>query len=345
MYVTRNRERDVYYDVIKGIAIFLVVFGHCIQFGSGMTYLEESRHFEDNVFKAIYSFHMALFMLISGYFFGNTAQKYSTRQIIITRFTQLLLPLIVWTTITTLIFGDLSFKKLGVIGVAFELIRNLTTELWYIWAVFWCSLITFVIRRWGKDKKYLHILVVIVLLFTAKGNNAQYYLYLYPYFVAGYLWWQRKKDIAINRYTLAVVTLVAYVVLLRFYSKDSFIYTTGTFLNARNLPTQLFIDVYRWIIGGLGSVLVLLIVRILIDWKPTIEIWNFLAQIGKKSLGIYIISGNINVLILMKLASDFCPSYFTNLVEAVIIVAICYYLTKLLEQNKWIKQLFLGGRG
>ena len=342
---SQNRERDAYYDVIKGIAIFLVVFGHCIQFGSGVTYLEEGRYFEDNVFKVIYSFHMALFMLISGYFFGNTAQQYPTRQIIITRFTQLLLPLIVWTTITILIFGGVSFKEHGVIGVAFKLIQTYTTDMWFIWAVFWCSLITFAIRCLGKDKKYLHILVVIVLLFTVKGNYAQYYLYMYPYFVAGYLWWQRKKDIAVNRYVLAGVTLAVYVVLLRFYSNDSFIYTTGTYLNAGNLPTQLFIDVYRWIIGGIGSVFVLLVVRILIDWKPTIKIWNFLARIGKKSLGIYIISSYINVLILMKLVSDFCPSYLTNLVEAIIIMVICYCLTILLEQNKWIRQLFLGGRG
>lgn len=340
----QSRERDVYCDVIKGIAIFLVVFGHCIQFGSGLTYLGEARYFEDNVFVIIYSFHMALLMLISGYFFGHTVQKYLPKQIVITRFTQLLLPLIVWTTITTLIFGGVSLKENGVVGIVNKLIRSYTTEMWFIWAVFWCSLITLAIRCWGNDKKYFHILIIIVLLFIVKGNYTQSYLYMYPYFVAGYLWRQKKKEIS-NRYILIGITLTIYIVLIQFYSYNCFIYTTGTYLNMENFSGQLFIDIYRWVIGFAGSALVLLTVRVLMDWKPAIGIWIFLAQLGKKSLGIYIISSYINVLLLMKLTSSFSPSHLTNLVEAIIIMVICYYLTKLLEQNKWVRKLFLGGRG
>ena len=49
-------------DIIKGIAIFLVVLGHVIQF----RFLPES--FDENyLFRMIYSFHMPLFMFLSGY--------------------------------------------------------------------------------------------------------------------------------------------------------------------------------------------------------------------------------------------------------------------------------------
>ncbi len=51
--------RDERYDIAKGVAIILVVVGHSIQF-----HLSE---FDDNpVFRAIYSFHMPLFMAVSG---------------------------------------------------------------------------------------------------------------------------------------------------------------------------------------------------------------------------------------------------------------------------------------
>lgn len=60
-------KRELYPDIIKGIAIILVVLGHCIQFGSAFS--TNLLFFKSSIFIAIYSFHMPLFMLISGYFF------------------------------------------------------------------------------------------------------------------------------------------------------------------------------------------------------------------------------------------------------------------------------------
>ena len=58
-------------NFLKGLAIFLMIWGHCIQIciPQGMDY------FENTVFKIIYSFHMPLFMLISGYLFYYSSQK------------------------------------------------------------------------------------------------------------------------------------------------------------------------------------------------------------------------------------------------------------------------------
>lgn len=50
------KERDHSIDILKGIGILLVIMGHCDIFGriSGL----------------IYSFHMPLFIILSGYFFS-----------------------------------------------------------------------------------------------------------------------------------------------------------------------------------------------------------------------------------------------------------------------------------
>ena len=56
-------RRDYFIDFAKGISILLVLWGHCIQYMSAGTV----DFFEDNAFKVIYSFHMPLFMLLSGY--------------------------------------------------------------------------------------------------------------------------------------------------------------------------------------------------------------------------------------------------------------------------------------
>lgn len=50
------------FDYLKFFAIFLVVWGHCIE------QLCSADSIEDSAYRFIYSFHMPLFMMISGYF-------------------------------------------------------------------------------------------------------------------------------------------------------------------------------------------------------------------------------------------------------------------------------------
>lgn len=58
-----NRNSTI--DGLRGIAIMLVVIGHVIQ------YVFSPNTFDDNLlFRVIYSFHMPLFMFISGYTIG-----------------------------------------------------------------------------------------------------------------------------------------------------------------------------------------------------------------------------------------------------------------------------------
>ena len=52
-------NRNQFYDVMRGVAILLVVIGHGIQYGYS--------DYDNNIlFRIIYSFHMPLFMFISG---------------------------------------------------------------------------------------------------------------------------------------------------------------------------------------------------------------------------------------------------------------------------------------
>ena len=58
-------NRNLYIDLIKGIAIITVIIGHLIQYTS----VGNFNFYENYIYKFIYSFHMPLFMLISGYLF------------------------------------------------------------------------------------------------------------------------------------------------------------------------------------------------------------------------------------------------------------------------------------
>lgn len=58
-----EKERDYLFDNIKGLLIFLVVFGHLISYSSF-----KKIHSIDFIYLSIYIFHMPIFVFISGYF-------------------------------------------------------------------------------------------------------------------------------------------------------------------------------------------------------------------------------------------------------------------------------------
>lgn len=82
-------ERNAVFDAIKALAIFLVILGHCIQYLSGLDYWNNS------LFQFIYSFHMPLFFMVSGFFFPSSVElvwyKFLRKKAL-----TLLLPCITW---------------------------------------------------------------------------------------------------------------------------------------------------------------------------------------------------------------------------------------------------------
>ena len=75
-----KKERELLPDLLRGFAIVLVVLGHCIQNGSGADYRSEALYFSDRFYQFIYSFHMPLFMMISGYLSWGSFQKAKERK-------------------------------------------------------------------------------------------------------------------------------------------------------------------------------------------------------------------------------------------------------------------------
>lgn len=68
--MTKIREKWI--DVTRGFAVYLVVLGHSIQYATSQNY-----DFNGNlVFQLIYGFHMLLFMIVSGYLFWYSLNRY-----------------------------------------------------------------------------------------------------------------------------------------------------------------------------------------------------------------------------------------------------------------------------
>jgi fucose 4-O-acetylase-like acetyltransferase len=92
------KQRILYWDVIKFFAIFLVVYGHVIQ------YLNPPERSLWNSFigENIVSFHMPLFMIVSGYFARSLFKK-DIKETVKNKFVQLVIPSVTTYFITGVI--------------------------------------------------------------------------------------------------------------------------------------------------------------------------------------------------------------------------------------------------
>lgn len=87
------QKRNPLIDLLKGFAITLVVAGHASQWFSGYD-------LTNRLFITIYSFHMPLFMLLSGYVCYNESHRVNLKK----RFQVLVVPFFVWFFINILVY-------------------------------------------------------------------------------------------------------------------------------------------------------------------------------------------------------------------------------------------------
>lgn len=288
-----NKNRNFFIDIVKGLAIFLMLWGHCIQYCTANSNVD---FFENYVFKFIYSFHMPLFMLISGYLFFYSFTKRTLKELLIHKTQSLLQPIVFCTIfnhfITTVLFDVLR----GSFGSAFNgQWLNRLSSLWFLWSVLAASLIIAVVCKksrniWGQIC-LLFLAIPIIALFP----NATMNFYMYPYFVLGFYFAKYKDNLPNAIVNIKYVSLPLFPILMCFYEKKHYIYTTGLFPNEiYSLSQMLFIDAYRWFIGLVGSIFVITTLQIIYEHiaikikKPIIS--TALSNIGRQSLQFYVFS-------------------------------------------------------
>ena len=89
-------SRMEYYDIVKIIAIFLVIWGHVVQ----QTCLLNNAY-QNIIYQTIYTIHMPIFMIMSGLFFRKSLKRSHSTPVFIRKLKFKILKLI----IPTIIFG------------------------------------------------------------------------------------------------------------------------------------------------------------------------------------------------------------------------------------------------
>ena len=128
-----TKERNLYLDLVRGFAIVLVVVGHSIQ----MVYPDT---FDDHIlFRMIYSFHMPLFMFVSGllvcYLKTDITAKWLFKKM-----RMLLIPFIAWIIIP--FFFSKNWSEFP--SYFLQVLKTPDYGLWFLYILFCCFVLLYV---------------------------------------------------------------------------------------------------------------------------------------------------------------------------------------------------------
>lgn len=276
-------DKRRFINFLRGIAIFLMLLGHCVQYCRGGQF----DFFENTGFKIIYSFHMPLFMLISGYLFFFSAQKRDLTELLKHKLETLLYPIVMCSLlnmfITTAVYCIVRREFASLLGGV-----NLGS-LWFLWSVLAGSIALSIAVKPFKNVFVQCLLVIAGIAFAAVLPCWDMNIYMYPYFVIGYVYARNEKKLSKAFDIAAAISTVIFVIMLFFFKKKHYIYTTGLF-GGDGIVDSVKIDLFRWAIGLFGSVCVIWICRFLFMFISGKKLAGYTESLGRDSLAVYALS-------------------------------------------------------
>ncbi len=302
--MTATKNRDLFLDIAKGLAIILVVVGHVIQ-GS-------AQNFDDLLwFRVIYSFHMPLFVFLSGAVAaiafksdrieeGVEAALQQAKTRIAKATVRLLLPFIAWCLINQLIYHH-SDSVMAALILAF---RRPDTALWFLLAIFYCVVLAELFNisfsviyrlstkcglkeavKWIADGRVQIALMIFIWWsireHTPRGAGLSL---IRPYFIYYVLGIGFYKYVYLKLSTWKYLPAwIIFIGLIPFWSR-----TAIDNMDASILLPSVLIYFYAGIVALSGSFLILSIAKWIAQTHIKV-LKSFLVLCGQLSLGIYAI--------------------------------------------------------
>ncbi len=326
-------SRIGYIDNLKGFAIILVVLGHLIQYIT-----VPDNYLYDGLWRWIYSFHMQLFVMIS----GMTARTHlltfnDLKTVVSRRFVQLIIPFIVWTVIFSLSFRDFSFIPKAIIdpGVGY----------WFLWDLFFISIafsLAVVLHNQTRLNLLLSIggvfllLVLLSFLLGHRFDSGRIYR-LFPFYVLGYYISRLNLKTSQLGFLAGGIILHCFLAMFWFPSQPSSSITHYPMINhfLSSLP-------YRLIVSLIGCVSYYALFKVIGGFFDN----SWLNKFGKLTLGIYTFH-----LLAVRLSSQYIVfprinNYYFQILMLVLLLVffmfMSYFAISCLSKNRIMGLLFLG---
>lgn len=336
--IKQAKERIPYLDFLKFFAIAGVLLGHSVEQTTG-------NDFWDNpIWSFIYTYHMPLFMMLCGYFFGSSL-KLSFVELVKKKFVQLIIP--------SLSAFFLMYVFVAVTGynpcpelMDFSLF-GFFNAVWFLKCVFFCYLIGYLALK-GLRNFWAAALVSSILFTVLPIGNVDNINFMLPMFWLGYFCQLKQEAITKHGGKLLVACVIVFAALLPFWSGRLTIYMvpirivdwSSGMVDWKNVS----ITLYRMAVGIAGSmVFFLLAPRV----YGKIEHWRItptLNNLGKCTLGLYWVQTFLLECTLHGLGFyvSTAASFIVGPVLAVIELTLCYQVVLLMKKNRYTRLLFLG---
>ncbi|OON97628.1 MAG: hypothetical protein ATN36_02830 [Epulopiscium sp. Nele67-Bin005] len=266
----QTEKRNYLLDNLKGLLIFLVVFGHSIEIAKNNSVLIET------IYIFIYLFHMPVFVFVSGYFSKNVEKSRSKA------FRSFFVPFLIFNTI---------WNGLSSIALGFESFSFLTPgwALWYLMSMFlWRISLKDLIKV-----RFIFPLSIIVGvgagLFSEFGVilSLSRTLVFLPFFLAGfYTTEQQLFKLKESNLFLSICIFIFTITVSMWLGQTHII--PAEFLYGNSSFTNYPMSIWVGILARLSLYIVgFLFVFVLINFVPSR--YTFFSQIGSNTFSVYIL--------------------------------------------------------
>lgn len=318
------KNRDHQLDNIRGILLFLVVFGHALEL------LRFESVIAEFVYDFIYTFHMPVFIFISGYVSKNVEKGRSTA------FRQFFIPFLIFNSIWNVI--QLITTSIVAIPVDSPTVFSFLNPGWALWFI----LALFIWKTFLPDLiKIKNIMAVILVIGVFSRLFSEFNVFMSlsrmlvysPYFIGGYLL-SKENYLQLTKINILIPIAVIIITLIFTFHFVFDTNLTTEFLWAdrpyAHFTPEAFISIcYGIILYIIGFGFTTVFIRFSSHKESRIT------KLGRNSMSVYILHtyvvGAVSFIILS--AND----YIEILILALLSLGLCYVLSTS-TVNKWFQQ-------
>ncbi len=336
-------DRNVLLDAMRGALIILVVVGHEIQ----SIYPDYAQNI---VFGIIYSFHMPIFMLVSGYTTAYTQQEINFKWLR-KRFIALGVPFITWIFVGYVLNCEWERQSIGqkIKAIAYSPDNG---GLWFLWVLFLNCCILVIVVTWAKKinvsewKVLVPITVLIALMIFPIINIGGISIWTgmlgigacnwhFPFFCLGYLLAKYKRPVTVKIQVCCVLLFIVLSMIYRYGQRPVFIEEIADALPGKfsSIALEYLNRCFNFIVAlAGGGTLFFLVSRM---WQG---LQKPIAYIGRYTLEIYILHMQFKAIF----GIDFGWNMLKILVETVVLIGLSIALSWMLEKNRILSIALFG---
>ena len=332
-------KRELSLDYIKGILILLVVYGHCL------FWLDGNNNSYDYYFipRIIYTFHMPLFVFLSGYFFSRKKNE-NIFTTITEKFRRLIIPHLFFNII--MIIPIICFwetyshfvTRFSNDIISFKSIYHYITMFWFLWCVYFSSIISNIIYIiTNNSKTSTIILIIIAFIFMLISQSQRIHIFIehqhmgtmFLYFILGIFTNNNIKTLTLNplKYGSYILFFI-YLLFIYFIPQigDNIIYSEIGGIIGIICMCNIFMFFYN---HNWGTTLLLYFSK----WTLGIYIYHFVILYAIINVTNTIYSHCNNMIIITS-----------NFIIAIIVTLVTGRITELLSMSSFLRKYAFGAK-